>query len=82
MFAKLFVVPDGIPLRMSLIELLRRISLSSFGVYAVSLSKRAMTPATCGVAIEVPEMLFVDVLESFHEEIISTPGAKTSTQLP
>ena len=42
----------------------------------------AATPATCGVAIEVPEIVFVAVLLVFHDEVMFDPGAKISTQVP
>lgn len=48
----------------------------------VSWSTRAATPATCGDAIEVPEIVFVaDPLE-FHADVIDDPGAKMSRHLP
>ena len=42
----------------------------------------ATTPATCGVAIDVPLIVFVAVSPDPHAEVIETPGANTSTQLP
>ena len=44
--------------------------------------KRAATPATCGVAIEVPEIVFVAVSLVFHDEVMLEPGAKISTHVP
>ena len=51
---------------------------------AVGVSCRisAATPATCGEAIEVPEIVFVAVLDLCHAEVIDDPGAKISRQLP
>jgi len=43
---------------------------------------RAATPATCGVAIEVPEIVFVAVSLVFQDEVMLEPGAKTSTHVP
>jgi hypothetical protein len=43
---------------------------------------RAATPATCGVAIDVPLMVLVAVSLVFHVEVMLEPGAKTSTQVP
>ena len=43
---------------------------------------RAASPATCGDAIEVPEIVLVAVVDVFHADVIPVPGAKTSTQLP
>src|SRR5918996_5103828 len=42
----------------------------------------AATPAVCGVAIDVPLMVFVDVLVRNHADVMDTPGANQSTQLP
>jgi len=36
----------------------------------------------CGVAIEVPLIVFVAVLLVCHAEVMLTPGANQSTQLP
>src|SRR6185436_20499650 len=43
---------------------------------------RAATPATCGVAIEVPEIVLVAVLLVFQDDVMFDPGAKMSTQVP
>ena len=42
----------------------------------------AATPATCGVAMEVPEIVTVAVGEVHHAEVIDCPGAKMSTHGP
>ena len=42
----------------------------------------AAKPATCGLAIDVPEIVFVAVVDPNHVEIIDTPGANTSTHDP
>jgi hypothetical protein len=42
----------------------------------------AATPATCGDAIDVPEMVFVAVVEVYHADRMLEPGAKTSRQDP
>lgn len=51
---------------------------------AVGVSCRisAATPATCGEAIEVPEIVFVAVFEVCQADVIDDPGAKISRQLP
>jgi hypothetical protein len=36
----------------------------------------------CGVAIEVPLMVFVAVLLVYQAEVMLEPGANQSTQLP
>ena len=43
---------------------------------------KAATPTTCGVAIEVPEIVLVAVSLVLHDEVILLPGAKMSTQVP
>ena len=42
----------------------------------------AANPATCGLAIDVPEMVLVAVVDPIHEEVIDTPGANTSMHDP
>ena len=42
----------------------------------------AAAPATCGEAIEVPEIVLVAELDVYHAEVMPEPGAKMSTQLP
>lgn len=44
--------------------------------------KSAATPATCGDAIEVPEMVFVAASPVAHADVILEPGAKMSTHVP
>ncbi len=42
----------------------------------------AATPATCGVAIEVPLMILVAVVLVSQSDLIFTPGAKISRHEP
>src|SRR6185369_5027964 len=42
----------------------------------------AATPVTCGVAIEVPEIVLVAVSLVFHDDVMLLPGAKMSKQVP
>lgn len=42
----------------------------------------AATPATCGAAIEVPEMVLIAVFDDRHADVIDTPGAKISRHVP
>src|SRR5882724_6399486 len=42
----------------------------------------AAAPTTCGVAIEVPLIVFVAVSLVFHDDVMFTPGAKMSVQVP
>ena len=43
---------------------------------------KAATPATCGDAIEVPEIVFVAVSDVYQADVIEEPGAKMSRQVP
>jgi hypothetical protein len=45
-------------------------------------STSAAAPATCGVAIEVPLIVFVAVLLLYQADVMLTPGAMMSTQVP
>lgn len=49
---------------------------------AVAESMRVAAPATCGEAIEVPEMVVVAVVEVYHADRIDDPGANRSRQVP
>jgi hypothetical protein len=42
----------------------------------------AATPAVCGVAIDVPLIVFVAVSLVYQADVIDTPGANQSTQAP
>ena len=42
----------------------------------------AATPTTCGVAIDVPEIVFIAVSLVFHDDAMLLPGAKMSRQVP
>ena len=44
--------------------------------------RRAASPATWGAAIDVPEIVRVDVEPEIHAEVMPEPGAYMSTQLP
>ena len=43
---------------------------------------KATTPATCGDAIEVPDMEVRSVVLRMYDDVIETPGANTSTHEP
>ena len=47
-----------------------------------ALSERAIPPATCGDAIEVPEIVATALFFPIHDEVMPTPGAIISTQDP
>ena len=42
----------------------------------------AATPATCGEAIDVPEIVLDEVIDVYHAEVMLDPGANTSTHDP
>ena len=42
----------------------------------------AAAPVTCGVAIDVPLIVFVAVFEPYQSDVMLTPGALMSTQEP
>ena len=48
----------------------------------VSSSASAAAPATCGVAIDVPLMVFVAVLLVYQADVMFEPGAKMSRHVP
>ena len=72
------------PVRVFLVERLLILVCIAAGVTFPSLEIRyATTPATWGVAMDVPEIEFVAVLEvPIQVEIMAVPGAKTSTTEP
>ena len=43
---------------------------------------KAATPATCGDAIEVPEIVFTAISLVIQADVMPEPGAKMSTQVP
>src|SRR6185295_13032192 len=45
-------------------------------------SSTAAAPATCGVAIDVPDSVLVAVEPVYQSETMPEPGANTSTQVP
>jgi hypothetical protein len=47
-----------------------------------ALSANAATPATCGEAIDVPEIVLVALFDVYQEEVMFEPGANTSTHDP
>jgi hypothetical protein len=76
-------VPVGIPLKWFNVAVLT-ISFLTVAADAPGLfcSTRAATPATWGVAIDVPLSVAVAVLLVRHAERMFDPGAKMSTTLP
>jgi len=45
-------------------------------------SSNAAAPATCGQAMEVPEIVLVAVSEVDQDEVMEVPGAQMSKQEP
>src|SRR5437773_1748459 len=74
MYSSLFGVPAGLFL---ITPVVARPTLQ-FGVPAAAHS--ASTPAACGLAIEVPLIVFVPLFSQV--DVMFTPGAYTSTQPP
>src|SRR5262249_1940323 len=65
------------------VALLTRESRTCCGLKAgLAPSTSAAAPTTCGVAIDVPLIVLVAVSLVFHAEVIPTPGAKMSRQVP
>src|SRR5438046_1951960 len=66
-----------------LVALLTSVSRTCAGVKdGFAESTRAEAPVTCGVAIEVPLIVFVAVSLVSHDDVMFTPGAKMSTHVP
>lgn len=73
----------GMPVILPAVALDRRRLVISAGVQAVHwLSSRAVAPATCGHAMEVPDIFADAVSDLCPAEVISDPGAKMSTHGP
>ena len=75
--------PVPAPVTTPVVESATRRSRTCAGVkLGFAESTNAAAPATCGVAIDVPLMVFVAVLEVFQAEVMLDPGAKMSRQVP
>ena len=70
-------VPRGTP-----VTLFAEASVRTALAVLPTLNARATAPATCGEAIDVPEIAAVAVLLPIHDEVMPTPGAIMSTHLP
>ena len=76
---------DPVPALVTLfgVELLMMAAVTVAGDAVGFVSRNnAATPVTCGVAIEVPEIVLVAVSLVFHDDVMLLPGAKMSTQVP
>jgi len=77
------VVPVGIPVRRFRDAALTIAFLTVAGdAVRLFCRNRAATPATCGVAMDVPLIVLMAVLLVDHAEVMLDPGAKMSTTLP
>jgi hypothetical protein len=79
----LFGVAPGTPVILLGVAFATSAACTAAGV-AVGFAWRysAATPATWGVAIDVPEIVFVAVFDVRQEEVMLTPGARISTPAP
>lgn len=65
------------------VELATRLSRTWAGVYdGFAASVSAAAPTTWGVAIDVPLIVLVAVLLLYQADVMLTPGARMSTQVP
>lgn len=60
----------------------RRVRISETDSDGFIDNRRAARPATCGDAIEVPEIVRVALAPPIHDEVICEPGAHMSTHDP
>jgi hypothetical protein len=75
--------PLPIPVRTLTVARLVSVAATSPGdSQGFSCSTRAAAPATCGAAMEVPLNMAVSVSLVCEAEVIASPGAKISRQLP
>ena len=81
--SSLLAVPDGTPLSLLRDAALTIVFLTVAGDEPGLLWRiRAATPATCGLAIDVPLKVAVAVSLVRQADTMLEPGAKTSTTLP
>ena len=62
--------------------LIKALLMSAGELKGLTWSRRAIAPAACGAAIEVPLLKVVAKSSPFHNDSIPTPGAKISTHGP
>src|SRR4030095_1239810 len=74
-------VPAPVTLFSVALLMIAAVTVAGEAVGFVSRNKAA-TPVTCGVAIDVPEMVFVAVSLVLHADVMPLPGAKMSRQVP
>ena len=76
---------DPVPALLTLfgVELLMMAAVTVAGEAVGFVSRNnAATPVTCGVAIDVPEIVLVAVSLVRHDDVMLLPGAKMSTHVP
>jgi hypothetical protein len=82
-YSNALVVPDGRREIVVLVAVAANCAATWAGVIVGALpSMFATTPATCGAAIDVPDMMEEEVGLVIAAEIICVPGARMSTQEP
>lgn len=82
-YSRRFGVPEGTLTILLGVARLFRADWTEAGVLpGLAWRYNAAAPATCGVAIEVPEMVVVAVEEVYHAEVMEEPGARISTTEP
>jgi hypothetical protein len=82
-YSNAFVVADGRLVKVALVELATNCVATCAGVRVGAMPNMfATTPATCGAAIDVPDMLEVAVGLVIPAEMMCIPGAKMSTHEP
>lgn len=82
-YRKASMVAEGSPEMTSCVAMHVRTSSTRRGLIVVCLpTSSATAPATCGVAIDVPEIVRVALSELVHAAVIELPGAWMSTHEP
>jgi hypothetical protein len=82
-YSNAFVVPVGRAAMVVLVAVATNCVATCAGVIVGALPNMfATTPATCGAAIEVPDIMEEEVGLVIAAEMIRTPGARMSTQEP
>lgn len=77
----MFVVLDEVTM-LFVVRLKRAVRTAEGDALGAPWRCRAATPAVCGVAIDVPLIVRVAVVLVCQADVIETPGANQSTQLP
>jgi hypothetical protein len=79
----LLAVPAGRPVMSPVAALFFKAASICAVVVPILFSRyNAATPATCGLAMDVPEIVLMALLLVIHADVIELPGAKISTTEP